>query len=86
MRKEAAGRLDRLFSRVKGEKGFWPDYEVVVDTRPAPKDCALVVTIDTTGANPGRETASETDCRAAVRAARCALMIIAQLAEELRSR
>lgn len=87
MRKEAAGRLERLFGRVKGEKGFWPEFEVVVDTRPAPKNCALVVTIDANGAKPaGRESASETDCRAAVRAARCALMIVAQLAEELRAR
>lgn len=87
MRKEAAGRLERLFGRVKGEKAFWPEFEVVVDTRPAPKTAALVVTIDSSGARPGgRESASETECRAAVRAARCALMIIAQLAEELRPR
>jgi hypothetical protein len=96
-RKAVASRIQKMLGRFKGERGFWADFEVVADPSPVAKDAPVQVTLkaragkdarpDSRGGAPdSRGAARDAECRAAVRAARCALMIVAHLAEELRGR
>jgi hypothetical protein len=95
-RKAVASRVEKLLGRFKGESGFWADFEFIADPSPAAKDAPVQVTLKARGkdvrlasrggAPDSRGAAREAECRAAVRAARCALMIVAHLAEELRGR